>query len=889
MAPGSHLFPEVTCPAQLLSGGLIFSLNMLTSSLQPRLNIAGYLGHSRRPRSSPAALESPGPIQGFPSRHLLRTLLISFFALLSAPSAWGAQVLPAELEQSTRWADALFRSAGASRPRPAGLMVLANHRQIQRNERDGKPLMIGTNTYARGLYCHARSRILVRLPGPGARFAATIGIETGSGDVGGSVQFEVSAGHRNLYCSQQILRGQEGIPIDVDLAGASEFTLTVTNGGDDASGDQAAWAEAKVTLVDDQEIWIADLPQLEATEPLAFDTQPPFTFQYDGKPSSEFLSSWEERRTSHPLDDSRIQHTRTYTDPQTGLEVRWEAIEYTRFPTVEWILYFKNRGEAPTAILSEIKALDTRVEQSARGQCLLHHHRGTIVAPEDYEPWTTILSPGQSAEFAPPGGRPVSQVFPYFNLEWAGEGLIVVVGWPGQWSAAFARDYGVGLRVTAGQELTHFRLEPGEEIRTPLMVLQFWKQDRIRSQNIWRRWMLAHNLPRIEGRLIEPVMPAVSGNQFPGLLCNEADEIRYIDRYAEEKIPITHWWMDAGWYINKGTWWSVGTWEIDRNRFPRGIRPISDHAHAQGLQLILWFEPERVTSGSWLATERPQWVLGGERGGLLNLGDPPVWDWLVNFLDKFITEEGVDVYRQDFGLEPIQYWRPNDTPERQGISEIRHVQGYLDLWDELRRRHPKLWIDSCSGGGNRNDLETMRRSVPLLRSDYILDPVANQGHTYGLASWIPYFGTGFIDFNPYLLHSMMGPGFTLSCDARRRDLDWDGLRKLVAQWRRVVPNFFGDFYPLLPYSLSNSVWMAWQFDRPEVGEGILQVFRRSHSAFRSAELPLRGLDPQADYIVTDLGAETSSRMTGKQLMEAGLPIEIAEKPGSILVLYKKAE
>jgi alpha-galactosidase len=245
------------------------------------------------------------------------------------------------------------------------------------------------------------------------------------------------------------------------------------------------------------------------------------------------------------------------------------------------------------------------------------------------------------------------------------------------------------------------------------------------------------------------------------------------------------------------------------------------------------------------------------------------------------------VYRSDFGLDPLSYWRENDAPDRQGISEIRHVTAYLALWDELRRRHPHLQIDSCSGGGHRNDLETLRRSVPLLRSDYILDPVGNQCHTYGLSMWLPYHGTGFIDFNPYLLHSMMGPGFTLSCDARRKDLDWDGLRDLVAQWRAVVPNFFGDFYPLLPYSLSNHTWMAWQFDRPEAGEGIVQVFRREQSSFRSADLRLRGLDPQADYTVTDLTSRKSDRVTGSKLLENGLTIEITDRPGSVLLQYKR--
>jgi hypothetical protein len=56
----------------------------------------------------------------------------------------------------------------------------------------------------------------------------------------------------------------------------------------------------------------------------------------------------------------------------------------------------------------------------------------------------------------------------------------------------------------------------------------------------------------------------------------------------------TYWWMDAGWYPCGGQWQNVGTWEPDRERFPKGLREISDYARSKGILSILWFEPERV-------------------------------------------------------------------------------------------------------------------------------------------------------------------------------------------------------------------------------------------------------------------------------------------------------
>ena len=437
--------------------------------------------------------------------------------------------------------------------------------------------------------------------------------------------------------------------------------------------------------------------------------------------------------------------------------------------------------------------------------------------------------------------------------------------------------------------MTHFKLLPGEEVRTPLVALLFWKGDRSRSQNLWRRWMLAHNSPRPGGKLPPPILASCSGGFFPGLRCNEADELRFIDAYTRERIPLDYWWMDAGWYPCGDAWPRVGTWEPDPARFPRGIRAVADHAHAKGLKLILWFEPERVTPGTWLYEKHPEWLLGNDGGTrLLNLGDPEARQWLIDHVDRLLTQQGVDLYRQDFNIDPLGYWRKNDAPDRQGITEIRHVTGYLAYWDELRRRHPSMLIDSCASGGRRNDLETLRRAVPLLRSDYILEPVGQQNHTCGIAPWIPYYGTGVNAFDAYTFRSQMCPHSTFCYDMRNEQQDFAALRTLVGQWRRVGDYYFGDYYPLIPYNAGRDVWAAWQFDRPDLGGGMVQAFRRPESIYEAVRLRLRGLDPQATYTVADLDEpKKSAQFTGGELMQRGLPVAIADQPGAKLLVYSK--
>jgi alpha-galactosidase len=822
-------------------------------------------------------------------------VLIGGMVLFVCASAWA--VVPTELEmrEASNWAAAKFRAVQQEASQPgSGIYVLANNDPVQANARAGKPMRIANTAYSQGLYCHAVSRVLVRLPEEGAEFRAVVGIDSNEQTSGGrgSVHFCVEVAGQERFKSALLREGAAGVPVQVDLQGAREFVLVVTDGGDGISCDQADWADARVMLRNGRELWLGDLPLIEGESRKPLGTTPPFAFTYDGKPSELLLPHWKVTRSTRKLDTNRIEHSLVYSDPATLLEVRCVAVEYRDFPTVEWTVHFKNQGQAATPILADVLALKMELQRPGQGEFLLHHFTGSPCRADDFAPLETVLKPTSSKRITAAGGRPSNSDMPYFNLEWPGEGLILAVGWPGQWAAQFTRDAAKGLSLVAGQETTRLRLEPGEEIRTPLIALQFWRGDWVRAQNLWRRWMLAHNLPRPGGKLPPVQLAACSSHQFGEMIqANTASQKLFIDRYLEEKLLLDYWWMDAGWYWCDGNWPKTGTWEVDTNRFPGGLRPISDHAHAKGVKTIVWFEPERVHSGTWLAEQHPDWVLGGSGGGLLNLGQPEALKWLTDHVDTLITEQGIDLYRQDFNIDPLSHWQKKDTADRQGATENHHVSGYLSYWDELRKRHPNMLIDSCASGGRRNDLETLRRAVPLLRSDYIMEPVGNQGHTYGLSFWLPFQGTGTGSgtLSLYLLRSTMLNHFTACFDVRRKDLDYDMIRRVVGQWRHYARCYSGDYYPLTPYSLDRSQWMAWQFDLPESGEGMVQAFRRDQSVYERARFRLAGLSPSKRYLVTNLDSGETTTLSGRELAEDGLPVAVLTQPGDAVLTYSQVK
>ena len=194
--------------------------------------------------------------------------------------------------------------------------------------------------------------------------------------------------------------------------------------------------------------------------------------------------------------------------------------------------------------------------------------------------------------------------------------------------------------------------------------------------------------------------------------------------------------------------------------------------------------------------------------------------------------------------------------------------------------------------------------VSILDNGHVGGNVSNLAFQYPLVERfkeLPHHGTGtivgpsalFKDLKPgevdaYMFRSHMCPTVIACWDVRRTDLDYAKLRKLAGQLRRVQPFYYGDYYPLTPYSLAPNVWMAWQFDRPDLGGGVVQAFRRAESPVASRHFTLAGPDPRADYEVENLDGG-KERRSGRELMEEGLAVTLNEKPAAAVIVYSRVK
>lgn len=638
---------------------------------------------------------------------------------------------------------------------------------------------------------------------------------------------------------------------------------------------------------------------------------PPFSFTYGGKLSDGFITRWQYQATKQwSADPSIDKYLYSYVDRQSGLQIKCFVNAYKDYPAVEWVLKFSNTSGSNTPLLEKANAINQLFTFKRKGDFILHHLNGAGIVRSDFMPLDDTLEVGRNISMMPSGGKSSSKTaFPFFNMESPDHrGIIVAIGWSGEWFADIQQTTQNTVFLRSGMKEMELFLYPGEEIRTPSVCLLFWEGgDRMIGHNQFRQFVLTHHTRRIKGRPFAQSPLCLSTGRGGPSPCNEHGcltenyAIASVERLRQFDLVPEVCWIDAGWYTGGGArWQNVGTWTPDATRFPRGLKPVSDAIHVAGAKFLLWFEPERVSEGSQLATEHSSWMLKRppklleapeKRSLLFDLGNKEARMWLTEYISDFIKKEGVDYYRQDFNTDPAPYWKAHDKPGRKGISEIRHIEGLYAYWDSLLARFPDLIIDNCAGGGRRIDLETISRSSPLWRTDYDPgEPVGYQCQTYGLNFYLPVSGTGGFGISSYNLRSSLSSAMVLTWDINSASSapSVSEMQKFMKDFKRLRPYYYGDYYPLTGTVnlLSDSVWLAYQMDVPGKDEGIVVAFRRKDCSDQSVRVKLHGINEKSMYELNDEDSRMKTIKAGSELLQ-GLILELDKRESSLLIDYKR--
>ena len=792
------------------------------------------------------------------------------------------------------WTAAVF--AGAPPPPVQSAATLELRQQdfgqlgINQSVVGTKPLRIAQAHFERGLGAHANSEIVVHLPTARA-FQAMVGVDNNYATRGasGSVQFLVEIGGKSVFHSRTLRGADQPLAVKVPIPPeATQLVLKVDTTPDGPTCDHADWAAAQLVMQDGSPVWLDELP-LQPDGEFWPAVRPPFSFMYHGESSETLLSSWTRAASSHDLSDRAAYETQ-WTDSQTGLSVTAHATAFKDFAAVEWFLSFRNAGTRDTPILENIQALDVTLRTAPAHKLVLDQINGDDASERSFVPVERGVAPGQAVTLAPAGGRPSSGTFPMFDVQQDARGLFTAIGWTGQWAASVKRDSAGATRLQAGMELTHLLLHPGESIRSPRILLLPWSGDRTEAHNLFRRLLLAHYLPKIGGQAMPFAFAAQSFNEGPPGWGTEAGQLAAAR--INRDLGCDTLWMDAGWFVG-GFPNGTGNWIPRPVEFPHGLKPVGEACQKLGLKFLVWYEPERVCQDTEIAREHPEFVLPGHKapgaGGLFNLGDPAARRWLTDLLARQITEFHIHTYRNDFNMDPLPFWRQNDPPERQGITEIRYVEGLYAMWDELRARFPQMGLDNCASGGRRIDLEMITRSVVQTRSDAAVAPGRSdwdQSQTYGLNLFLPLHATIGWEVGAYECRSSATAGFCAEWNILAPDFPLQRARTCIAEMKANRKYWTGDYYPLTPWTMAPDGWMAWQLHRADLNEGMVLAFRHQESPYSALQVSLQGIKPDQRYVVHFIDEQQRDvvrTLRGREL--AALECRIPARHQSLLIRY----
>lgn len=261
-----------------------------------------------------------------------------------------------------------------------------------------------------------------------------------------------------------------------------------------------------------------------------------------------------------------------------------------------------------------------------------------------------------------------------------------------------------------------FEVKPNEEFYSPEAIMTFSNEglskmsqnfhDHIRNNIIDKKFAFkSHPL----------VVNSWEGHYF------DVDE-KIIEELANsaKKIGADTVVIDDGWFRPNAEG-GLGDWKLRKDKFPSGLKALSEKIHQKGLKFGIWIEPEMVSKDTELYKNNKNVILSanknpycGRHQYVLDLTN----DVNINKVAKNILNALKDVKLDYIKLDYNRY--PHDANSlRVPSGEVYHRQvlGTYKLIKILQEAMPNVFLESCAGGGGRFDLGMLFYSPMIWTSD----------------------------------------------------------------------------------------------------------------------------------------------------------------------------
>jgi alpha-galactosidase len=610
---------------------------------------------------------------------------------------------------------------------------------------------------------------------------------------------------------------------------------------------------------------------------------------------------------------SLILHYESHTVSASGLDVVLKDIGGSIFVTLHYSI------DSASGILARRATIENRgqqpvtIEQAAAAAWALPaaHYTLNYLTGRWGGEWTLTqeaLRPGERV-LESRRGSTGHQANPWFAIqagepnEEDGEVWFGALAWSGSWRIVVEQDQLDGVRITGGFNPFDFgyELHPGQSLETPAFYAGYAMHGLGEASRLLHRYEIAHVLPHRlgSGEDAAPKPRPVIYNSWEATHfdVSEAGQIALAEKAAA--LGVDRFVMDDGWFgERRDDHAGLGDWYPNQQKFPHGLRPLIDKVKTLGMDFGLWVEPEMVNPDSDLYREHPDWVLNfpdrprtEQRNQLvLNLARPDVRAYVFDTLDKLLSNNDIAFLKWDYNRnwsEPGWDQVPIAEQKKIYVEFIRNLYGILA---ELKAKHPKVEIESCSGGGGRVDLGILRYADEVWPSDNTdpFDRLTQQdGFSYAytaqvMMAWVTDSPNGMNNRATslsYRMLSAMQGSLGIGADIEKWTPDETALAKrLISAYHKVQPTIVqGDLYRLIS-PRNGSEFSATQTVNRNKSQSVVFAFIHSTQEDRGFPLlKLKGLDPAAQYALTPIEGkahqDTPAAASGAWWMNHGLEMD----------------
>lgn len=597
-------------------------------------------------------------------------------------------------------------------------------------------------------------------------------------------------------------------------------------------------------------------------------------------------------------------------DAETGILVRAAAVENrTAQPVVieqmaaaaltlprgnnYSISYLSGRWAAEFILHEEPLGPTPKVLESRRGS-----------TSHQVNPWFAITRPDSPGDASAPPDEERGDV-------WFG-----ALGWSGSWRITIEKTQAYQPRITGGYNPFDFgyRLKPGETLTSPVFYAGYTAGGMGGASRLMHRFELAQLAPRAPALKPRPVI--YNSWEATEMAISEANETALAEKAAS--MGVERFAVDDGWFGTRDDdHRGLGDWWVNPTKFPHGLKPLIDRVHALGMDFGLWVEPEGVNPNSDLYRTHPDWVLnfpGRPRSEarnqlVLNLARNDVRDYMLRMLDHLLTENQISYLRWDYNRNWSEPGWPEVAPEDQKQVYVKYVENVYYILDEIRRRHPDVDIEACSGGGGRTDLGMLARTDQVWTSDDS-DSYDRLVVYYGFTQvYSPWYMDSWVTNSPHwqnhrvtsleyrFLASMQGAlGVGANLDVWTKE-DFQTGTKMIAAYKQIRPTIqFGSLYRLSPpifaaTGLPSPVSATEYISRDGSQAAVFAFLGSSHFGDPYPTLYLRGLDPAARYEMRAVSGKASdapeTEESGAYWMNRGFtPALVGDFQAALFVLQR---